>query len=221
MEQFRKGVLTHPCQCPSGRRYRRSTQPSLCCGTATILKEYVDSTKDPDSTAPRIFWLQNQDAKGRSPVATTIAPHARNRGQLGSCFCFSRERQAERLHEKLLPNNRTRLCSSRHQTEANFGGCTCCRFISWKCARRGDITQQWKMFIGQPKRSHSWECRHCIGALDESGSDTSRKHILRYLGSAEAAKLPNLRILLTSRPEADIWRGVKHRQANFISVGQN
>ena len=103
MEQFRKGVLTHPCQCPSGRRYRRSTQPSLCCGTATILKEYVDSTKDPDSTAPRIFWLQNQDAKGRSPIANTIAPHAQNRGQLGSCFCSARERQAERLHEKLFP----------------------------------------------------------------------------------------------------------------------
>ena len=83
MEQFRKGVLTHPCQCPSGRRYRRSTQPSLCCGTETIPKEYIDWIKNPDPTAPRIFWLQNQDAKGRSPVATTIAPHAQNRGQLG------------------------------------------------------------------------------------------------------------------------------------------
>ena len=50
-----------------------------------------------------------------------------------------------------------------------------------------------------------------IDALDESGSDTSRKHILEVL--TKAASLPsNFRILLTSRPLADIMRALRDTQ---------
>ncbi|KIN97753.1 hypothetical protein M404DRAFT_31963, partial [Pisolithus tinctorius Marx 270] len=72
-----------------------------------------------------------------------------------------------------------------------------------------DIALQWQKLILEPL------CKvfgHMVGnvvivvdALDESGPEPSRRHLLSVLASAQAADLPrNVRILVTSRPFPDI-----------------
>ncbi|KAG6326745.1 hypothetical protein ID866_12345 [Astraeus odoratus] len=59
-----------------------------------------------------------------------------------------------------------------------------------------------------------------IDALDESGEEPSREHILRILSSQKIKKLPpNFRILVTSRPLSDIsdsLLGAMHIQVKFM-----
>ena len=71
-----------------------------------------------------------------------------------------------------------------------------------------DIGEQWQKFIFEPlsqlEGSSSGNVVVVIDALDESGAERTRSTVLKVL-AGHNAKLPeNLRILLTSRPLADI-----------------
>ena len=68
-----------------------------------VLREILDWIFNTDATAPRVFWLHGQAGKGKSAIAHTIVLQAENLGMLGSCFCFTRDRQHEGLHAMLFP----------------------------------------------------------------------------------------------------------------------
>ncbi|KAI5994162.1 hypothetical protein EDD15DRAFT_2435173 [Pisolithus albus] len=83
-----------------------------------------------------------------------------------------------------------------------------------------DLLQQWQKLILEPlskaKDAIVGNVVVVVDALDESGQDSSRKHILSLLVSKEAADLGNLRVLLTSRALPDIegaLRDAKHVKA--------
>ena len=170
-----------------------------------ILKEIDDWINDTDATAPRIFWLYGQAGKGKSAIAHTIALQAQNLGMLGSCFCFSRVRQYEELHMKLFPtiardlaDRDLRLRPLLAEVIAN----------NHSLRETEDIGEQWQKFVVEPLaqlgESLAANVVVVIDALDESGPEWTRSTFLEVL-SASDAKLPaNLRILLTSRPLADI-----------------
>ena len=226
MQQFREGELTHiqvnvrPVGDNEGLHnlvYAAGvgvdTRKRCPVGTATeILKEIVNWIDDPSPTAPRIFWLSSQDANGISAITNTIALHARNRGWLGSYFCFARERQAERLHEKLFPTIARDLAARDIRLKPILADVLA---VDPSLGSTRDIMQQWKKFILEPlarlKNTMFGKVVVGIDGLDESGDDASRKYILRCLRSTEAGKLPsNLRILVTSRPLADVCMRLKN-----------
>ncbi|KIN98733.1 hypothetical protein M404DRAFT_827280, partial [Pisolithus tinctorius Marx 270] len=176
-------------------------------GTRTeILTDIINWIYDTAENVPRILWLHGQAGRGKSAIAHTIALWFKNVGGVGSCFCFSRDWQAEHLEEQLI------------------------RTVSWALAERdpafrraladavakddvlkttSDIVLQWKRLISEPLHQISG---HIVGnvlvvvdALDESGAEQSRKHLLSVLASAQTAELPrNVRILVTSRTLPDI-----------------
>ena len=175
-------------------------------GTRTeILKEIVDWINSTDATIPRIFWLHGQAGKGKSAIAHTIALHAENLGLLGSCFCFTRVRQHEGLHMKLFPTIARDLAGRDLRLRPLLA-----EVITNKPSLRDteDIREQWQKFIFEPLSqfdgSSTGNVVVVIDALDESGAERTRSTILKVLAGQDA-KLPgNLRILLTSRPLADI-----------------
>ncbi|KAL4081810.1 WD40-repeat-containing domain protein [Scleroderma yunnanense] len=143
--------------------------------------------------------------RGKSAIAHTIALWSKNVGGLGSCFCFARHRQTERREEKMLSTiardlaNRDlpfRRALAKAIEEDN----------SLKTTT--DIMQQWEKLLLEPLKVSGGIFRTIvlvIDALDESGGNSSRKHILKMLTSADAASLPsNFRVLVTSRPLSDI-----------------
>ena len=169
-----------------------------------ILNEIFDWINNPYPATPRIFWLHGQAGRGKSAIAHTVAFWARNLGRLGSCFCFSRVRQQEGLHKKLFPTVARGLADRDLHFRLILAG-----VIANNHASRGteDIGEQWKKFIIEPL-SELPELTHnvvvVIDALDESGVDTTREDILDLLASHGADLPRNIRILLTSRPLADI-----------------
>ena len=170
-----------------------------------ILEEIVDWINDTDPDAPRIFWLRGQAGKGKSAIAHTIALQARNLGVLGSCFCFTRVRQAEALHTKLFSTIARDLagCNLHLRTLLT-------EMIANNHSLRdtADVAEQWEKFIVEPlSRLQSPSAGIIvvvIDALDESGGEATRVPILEALTACDVKPPANLRILLTSRPLVDI-----------------
>ena len=171
-----------------------------------ILQEIVDWIHDPDVNAPRIFWLHGQAGRGKSAIAHTIALWFKNVGGLGSCFCFARDRQTERRHEKMLSTIARDLANRDPAFRRALA-----KVIEEDNTLKTtpDVMQQWEKLLAEPLSKVSGgivgKVVLVIDALDESGAESSRQHILSVLTSTEAALLPsNFRILLTLRPLSDI-----------------
>ncbi|KIK23000.1 hypothetical protein PISMIDRAFT_101278, partial [Pisolithus microcarpus 441] len=180
-------------------------------GTRTeILRDIMNWVNDPNLDAPRILWLHGQAGRGKSAIAHTIASWVKDVGGLGSCFCFARDRQAEHREEKILMTI-ARDLAGRDQSFRRALADALSKDHTLKTTP--DVMQQWQQLILGPLSKVNGAIVGnvvvVIDALDESGPDTSREHILSLLTSPEAAQLPsNFRILLTSRPLADITRAL-------------
>lgn len=177
-----------------------------------ILAEIVDWIEAPEPGISRVFWLFGQAGVGKSAIAHTIALRYKELGRLGSCFCFARDRQAERRHDKLFTTiardmadrdiRLKPLLADAIATDNSLGGTL-------------DVTQQWQKLVLEPvSRLPSALVGNVvivIDTLDESGSEATREHILGILTSTQMAELPsNFRILITSRPLPDIHNALHH-----------
>ena len=171
-----------------------------------ILQEIIDWIHDPDINVPRIFWLHGQAGRGKSAIAHTIALWLKNVGGLGSCFCFARDRQAECREEKMF----TTISRDLADRDPAFRRALASAFTNNRSLMATpDIFQQWEKLLLVPlSQVSTGETGHIvvvIDALDESGPEPSRSHILEVLVSARAAKLPSaFRLLVTSRSLPDI-----------------
>ncbi|KAG6331356.1 hypothetical protein ID866_7734 [Astraeus odoratus] len=182
-------------------------------GTRTsILEEIVDWIDSHDPDTPRIFWLHGHAGKGKSAIAHTISMHYEHLGRLGSCFCFANARQTEQLHEKLF----TTIARDLADRDVGFKS-ELAEAVSNKewLKRTPDVMQQWQRLIVEPlsklKGPMLGNIVVVIDALDASGAERNRGHILRLLGSSEVTRLPNnIRIFLTSRPLPDIHDALAH-----------
>ncbi|KAL4081514.1 WD40-repeat-containing domain protein [Scleroderma yunnanense] len=184
-----------------------NTMKKCLDGTRTeILKEIVDWINDPDVNVPRILWLHGQAGRGKSAIAHTIAQWLKDTGGLASCFCFARDRQAERREEKML----TTITRDLADHDPTFRRALAGVFANNRSLMATpDVKQQWEKLLLAPLSQVSsgivGNIVVVIDALDESGIESSRSHILSVLGSPRAAKLPsNFRLLVTSRSIPDI-----------------
>ncbi|KAI6137506.1 hypothetical protein EDD17DRAFT_1747892 [Pisolithus thermaeus] len=176
-----------------------TTKKCLDGTRSEILNEITNWATDCDDKAPRILWLHGQAGRGKSAIAHTIASWAKDLGVLGSCFCFARDRQAERREGKILTTI-ARDLADRNPAFRRALSNIVSNDSSLKTT--SDVLQQWKRFILDPLSEINGEMAGnivvVIDAFDESGLPSSRKEILCLLASPEAAQLP-FRILLTSR----------------------
>ena len=150
-----------------------------------------------------------QAGKGKSAIAHTVALQAKSLGNLGSCFCFTRVRQHEGLHKKLVTTIARDLADRDPCFRILLAG-----IISnnHTLTDTEDIAEQWQEFIAEPLSQLAGSSTRnvviVIDALDKSGIDDTREGILDIL-TTHGANLPaTTRILLTSRPLADIWEAL-------------
>lgn len=183
-----------------------------------ILTEIVDWIEAPEPGASRVFWLFGQAGVGKSAIAHTIALRYKELGRLGSCFCFVRDRQAERRHEKLF----TTIARDLADRDVRLKPLLADAIANDTSLRTTlDAVQQWQKLILEPVPKLSTVAVGnvviVIDALDESGSETTREHILNILASTQIAELPpNFRILITSRPLPDIRNALHNAEHTKI-----
>ncbi|KIO03231.1 hypothetical protein M404DRAFT_87139, partial [Pisolithus tinctorius Marx 270] len=193
-------------------------------GTRTeVLTDIINWIYDTDENVPRILWLHGQAGRGKSVIAHTIALWFKDIGGVGSCFCFARDWQAEHLEERVF---RTVSCELAERDPAFRRALADAVAKDDALKTTSDIALQWKRLISEPLHKIS---DHIVGnvvivvdALDESGPEPSRRHLLSVLASAETADLPrNVRILVTSRILPDIehvLNSARHVRATSLDV---
>lgn len=156
------------------------------------LAEIVGWIQNTDENTPRILWLHGQAGRGKSAIAHTLALWLKDAGGFGSCFCFSRERQAEHREEKIF-STIARDLADRDPAFWRALADVLAKDRSLKTT--SDVTEQWDKFILGPllKVSNTMvgSMVVVIDALDESGPVESRTHILSVLAS-RANDLPVL-----------------------------
>ncbi|KAG6329110.1 hypothetical protein ID866_9979, partial [Astraeus odoratus] len=171
-----------------------------------ILKEIVDWVCAAENDTQRVLWLHGQAGKGKSAIVHTIARWLEDHGRLGSFFCFALSRNADRRHEKIF----TTIARDLADHDPHFRHAIA-NIISHDnaLAHTADVTRQWKKLICGPMTKLAERMNGplviVIDALDESGDEMSRMHILDILASTQVASLPsNIRMLITSRGLSDI-----------------
>ncbi|KAG6330502.1 hypothetical protein ID866_8587, partial [Astraeus odoratus] len=197
-----------------------NTSKQCLQGTRTeILGEIVDWVHSHDPNVPRVLWLSGQAGKGKSAIAHTVATWVEELGGLGSCFCFARDRQAERRHEKIFTTI-ARDLAGRHPILRRVIASTIAEDPSLKSTP--DVRKQWRKLILEPishlSASVGGTVIVVIDALDESGDDYSREHILQVVTMMGVADPPaHYRVLVTSRPLLDI-RSAFHNVGHIKAV---
>ena len=198
-----------------------------------ILGEITDWVNNIDDNTTRVFWLHGTAGSGKSAIAHTIAHHFYNLKRLGSFFCFDRNRVAERRHEKIFATIARDLADLDQQLRTALAAAV---HHNTSLSKTPDVLQQWEELIVKPVSAKSGAMVGpiviIIDALDESGDDDSRRHLLRILagkqGNAEGHIInlpPQFRILVTSRAQRDIrdaFQDVAHiRQESMDNIAQD
>jgi hypothetical protein len=185
------------------------------------ITEWVNSTGD---NVPRVLWLSGPAGKGKSAIAHTIGNWFEDVGGLGSFYCFDRQRDADRRHEKIFSTIARDLVDRDPEMRRALSRVVQATSSLKKTA---DIVRQWQKLLIEPLGKSSGSTGEpiviVIDALDESGGVETRRDILRLLAGkhqnpavSKITDLPgNFRFIVTSRPLGDIkdeFRGVQHVQ---------
>ncbi|KXN81645.1 hypothetical protein AN958_04067 [Leucoagaricus sp. SymC.cos] len=194
-----------------------NTEKLCLLGTrGELLDEIVKWANNINGDVPRVFWLHGTAGSGKSSIAHTIANHFKQLKRLGSCFCFARDRVADRRHEKIFTTIARDLADRDTQL---LGQLSAVVRDDLSLLRTPDILQHWEKLIVGPAKALSegmvGPIVIVIDALDESGNTDSRRHLLRILAENVANLPPHIRIFLTSRPLDDIrnaFNSVPHIQ---------
>ncbi|KAH7907518.1 hypothetical protein BJ138DRAFT_1014364, partial [Hygrophoropsis aurantiaca] len=198
---------------------------------AEILAEISGWINSSGDDVPQVLWLSGPAGKGKSAIAHTVAGWFEN---VGACYCFDRNRDADRRHEKIFSTIARVLAD--HNPEMRQALADVVRNDS-ALKTTTDIIQQWSKLLMGPVGKLSGSTLQpvviVIDALDESGAENTRRDVLRILackprktGVPLITPLPpNFRILVTSRPLADIhdmFQGAQHvRQMSLDDIPLN
>lgn len=189
----------------------------------TFIREICDILNDPAEDAPRVCLLTGVAGSGKSAVAHSIARLYDEQKRLGSSYFFASTDVANRNPRNLFTTIARDLSDHNAQYKAAL----------WQAVKDDRALrtsqspmEQVKRLIIEPSRD-----LHAVGplvividALDESGDQNSRQHILRAISLqiAEDAFPTNLRFLITGRPETDIFAAflpiarIAHKQIDAI-----
>ncbi|KIN98190.1 hypothetical protein M404DRAFT_158233 [Pisolithus tinctorius Marx 270] len=183
-----------------------TTKKCLDNTRTAVLQRIVRWITNHDADEPRIFWLGGQAGSGKSAIAHTVSSWVLEAGGLVACFCFARDKQGEHREQKILTTIARDLAEQDVVFRRALGDAFKKDHFLMTTA---DVMQQWQHLILGPlfkiNGAIVGNAVLVIDALDESGQEMSRRHILSLLTLTEAAYLPpNVRILVTSRSLPDI-----------------
>jgi hypothetical protein len=181
-----------------------------------------------------VLWLSGPAGKGKSAIAHTIAKWFSDAGGLGSCYCFDRDREADRRHEKIF-STIARDLADRDSGMRRALVDTVQHASALKTT--ADIVQQWQKLLMEPIQKLSESTVGpvviVIDALDESGAAKTRSDLLCILSATlensdvpQITELPkNFRFIVTSRLLRDIqnaFAGSQHiRKISMDDIPSN
>jgi len=184
---------------------RTGYDQALCCmeGTRQSILDQVIAWIANGSGPSNTYWIHGLPGIGKTSLSHSICKTLDERNQLiGVFFCQRDDTNSNEprnilptLIYKLAENSPTfrRIVEERLLSKPNLTAksMTDAHFLDFICSTPGQPNEHPRAFV--------------IDALDECGDNRSRQDVLKALTDA-AALAPWLKIIITSRPEADIER---------------
>src|SRR5258706_1630255 len=182
-----------------------SYNQKLCCMTGTresILNEVIAWVAD-GSGLGNTYWIYGLPGIGKTSLAHSICETLDERNQLVGAFFCQRDDTNSSEPRNILPT----LIYKLAENSPTFR-----RIVAERLRSKPNLsTQSMKdkhfidFILSLPGQPHEHSFAFVIDALDECGNSKTRPDVLKALTDA-AALAPWLKIIITSRPEADIER---------------
>jgi len=169
----------------------------------TILNHIVDWAADVTPNSPPLLWITGMPGSGKSTIATSVAEEFDNAAVLAGQYFFRRENDNTTNARAVFPSIAWQL-AKRFSAVAT----ALCKVLKNgpSLPRRLDEAQVKHLFIEPLKNASELDPTTSVvvvfDALDESNQVTE---FVKLLASAIAMLPPNVKILITSRPENDVF----------------
>ena len=184
------------------RRCMEGTRQSILNG---IIAWVADPQGKNDEPRSNIYWFYGSPGIGKTSLAHSICASLHDRGQLAGAFFCQRDDPNLSKHRNILPTLINKLAGmfppfrtivvNHLRNDPNLS----------PSSMKGALFLD---FIREVRRPPKHALVFVIDALDECGDHRSRPALLNVLKDA-AAHAPWLKVIITSRPEADIQRFIK------------
>ena len=190
---------------------RETCSPNTRVHVLNFVSEWL--TGDASHEKP-VLWLHGLAGSGKSTIAATVAQNMRNLHRLGAYFCFDRgipERKAADLITTLVyklaksnNNINAKICSVVEQNPDIESMSLEYQFSTLLSATSLNVVD----WYGGPLVI-------VIDALDECGSEEDRRLLMKALPRGLSELPPFIRVIIVSRPEADIQRVLQTHPSVF------
>jgi hypothetical protein len=177
-----------------------------------IIDEITQWINSPNSDeVPRVYFLNGLAGTGKSAIAHTIASQFEQLGRLGSSFCFDRTDQVQRRPNNMFSTIALDIADLDYQWKTSLRN-----VVRGKRALRSTLApeEQFTNFILKPSEALTTvgPVVIVIDALDESGDQVSRAALLNIIAKRMCDLPVNFRVLVTSRPELDIYEALSGKR---------
>ncbi|KAF8597322.1 hypothetical protein BDV93DRAFT_527490, partial [Ceratobasidium sp. AG-I] len=201
---------------PVGSARYDSARACLPGTRAGIIKEIVDWSQRRD-TSEAFLWVHGQAGLGKSSIATSVCQQLDSQGLLAAGFFCKRDSSERRDPQKVLATI-VRGLASRHPGYAQAVAVAIQR-DSQLCS--SPIQMQYNSLIKGPLEisaqvAPSANLVVIVDALDECGTNESRRQLLAYL-HLMSQLVPWLKLVVTSRPDPDIQSFFGDRTTTGVS----
>ena len=178
---------------------------TLCCmkGTRQFILNDIITWVTNGSESTNIYWIHGSPGIGKTSLAHSICEALHGRNQLIGAFFCQRDDTDSSKPRNILPTLLYKLA----EVSSTFRSIMAERL----CSNPNLTTESMKdehfldFILSMPGQANEHSLAFVIDALDECGNRKTREDVLKALTDA-AARAPWLKIIITSRPEADIER---------------
>ena len=174
----------------------------------SILADIYEWATDPSLDSPSIFWLTGEAGSGKSTLAYTVAEHFDDDGDiLGGNFFCSQLFEETRQQRNIIPTivyQLARKSGSYAQALLNADKLDSVSRILSK-QMKDLLVGPWQQSISE-RHSEFPPYLVIVDALDEINNQGGSAFLKELLDTINAAALPGLKFLITSRPDPNIAR---------------
>src|SRR5258706_5795698 len=186
---------------PTRSGYNRT----LCCmgGTRESILDEITAWVGNESGPNNTYWIYGLPGIGKTSLAHSICQTLDERNQLVGAFFCQRDDTSSSEPRNILPTLIYKLAGISPSVR---------RIVSERLRSNQNLTTEsmkdtlfLDLILSLPCQPNERPLAFVVDALDECGNNQSRPYVLKSLTDA-AALAPWLKIIITSRPEADIER---------------